>query len=809
MSSKTNFRVVIAGGGVAGLTLANALEQAGIDYVLLECRETIAPQVGASIGIMPNGCRILDQLGLLDELIEKMESVIWMADRDNRGHLICPRSDVSKLGQARTGYNVLWGDRQILLQTLFDNVQDKSKILTSKNIVEIDHQPHGITVRCDDKSSFEGNILVGADGVASKAREELWKLAEPRQLELVRHDKNSMIAEYRCLFGIASSVQHLEAGDFDIGYDTDQSSLVVTTKNGRAYYFIFKRLNVPYPLSNIPHYTRAETEQFAIQHGDMLIRPDLKFSYLWEKTTSCQLVALEESKFKIWTCGRIACLGDSTHKMTPNVAAGGNAAIESAAALANSIKAMVDRQGGEPPTEREIEEYLRGYQKCREERAASVVDASAKHIRLQALRGPLERVFFRLFFPMLGDLLQDMASDVAIGATILEYLPPPKASLSGTMPFNPTQGEGKKESKVKRALAILPMLGLFYLASGVLNAEKAFPWLFLALDTGEISLDTDRIPIQKTFYNINWLDEAWAPINVFFLPIINGHDAVSRGQVASCLTDLGIIITIWSIESVRRANALTLAQLPFLFTLLGQFFGIGVLSPLYYFAHYISSPIENFKATDMRLTRMNYTRAIQPAMILAYYIPTYAMLFWPSLPLRQSWLFIWQMFPIWTAVATFIFSCAFPNTMMQDRITAPKRDLPLIRYTVGTLIVPSVCFWLRAWFTAPFGTGAGFLPHTLPSNTSDLTAFAREFLKFDAGFVFSATFMWLGYLFWDMKHAGMVQSSWLEIAIYAISTVVVLGPGAAAGLGWLWREDIITNKRHKAAVVQATATKLR
>ncbi|KAH8647014.1 hypothetical protein BGZ61DRAFT_501288 [Ilyonectria robusta] len=683
MSSKTNFRVIIAGGGVAGLTLANALE-------------------------------ILDQLGLLDELMEKMESVLWMADRDNRGHLICPRSDVSKLGQARTGYNALWGDSQILLQALFDNVQDESKILTRKNIVEIDHQPHGITVRCDDESSFEGNILVGADGVASRAREELWKLAEPRQLELVRQDKNSMIA---------SSVQHLEAGDFDIGYDTDQSSLVVTTKNGRAYYFIFEKLNVQYPLRNIPHYTRAETEQFAIQHGDMLIRPDLKFSYLWEKTTSCQLVALEEAKFKLWTCGRIVCLGDSTYKMTPNVAAEGNVAIESVAALANSIKAMVDRHGGEPPTEREIEEYLRGYQKCREERAASVIDASAKHIRLQALRGPLERVFFRLFFPMLGDFLQDMASDMVIGATMLEYLPPPKASLSGTMPFNPTQGDGKKESKVKRALAILPMLGLFYLASRVLNAEKAFPW----------------------------------------------HDTVSRGQVASCLTNLGIIITIWSIESVRRANTLTLAQLLFLFTLLGQFFGVGLLSPLYYFIHYISSPIKNFKATNMRLTRMNYIRAIQPVMILAYYIPTYAMLFWPSLP----------------------------------------RDLPLIRYTIGTLIVPSVCFWLRAWFTAPFGTAAGFLPHTLPPNTSDLTAFAREFLKFDAAFVFSATLMWLGYLFWDMKHAGMVQSSWLKIAIYAISTAVVLGPGGAAGLGWLWREDIITNKRHKAAVVQGTATKLR
>lgn len=57
------FRVIIAGGSVSGLTLANALEKFDIDYILLEAYPSIAPQVGASIGILPNGFRILDQLG--------------------------------------------------------------------------------------------------------------------------------------------------------------------------------------------------------------------------------------------------------------------------------------------------------------------------------------------------------------------------------------------------------------------------------------------------------------------------------------------------------------------------------------------------------------------------------------------------------------------------------------------------------------------------------------------------------------------------------------------------------------------------
>ena len=65
MSSQSRaFRVIIVGGGVAGLTLAAMLEKFELDYLLLEAHDDIAPAVGAAIGLMPNGSYILDQLGL-------------------------------------------------------------------------------------------------------------------------------------------------------------------------------------------------------------------------------------------------------------------------------------------------------------------------------------------------------------------------------------------------------------------------------------------------------------------------------------------------------------------------------------------------------------------------------------------------------------------------------------------------------------------------------------------------------------------------------------------------------------------------
>jgi 2-polyprenyl-6-methoxyphenol hydroxylase-like FAD-dependent oxidoreductase len=99
MGLHSDFKVVVCGGGVAGLTLANCLERAKIDYVLLEAREEIAPQLGASIGLGPNGSRILDQLGAFDIVLKEcyplLEESSWV-----NGQMMA-KSDMPQLMEAR------------------------------------------------------------------------------------------------------------------------------------------------------------------------------------------------------------------------------------------------------------------------------------------------------------------------------------------------------------------------------------------------------------------------------------------------------------------------------------------------------------------------------------------------------------------------------------------------------------------------------------------------------------------------------------------------------------------------------------
>lgn len=61
-------KVIIVGGGISGLTLANCLQHADIDFVLLEGRENIGLHHGAGVGIEPSGARILDQLGVYADM---------------------------------------------------------------------------------------------------------------------------------------------------------------------------------------------------------------------------------------------------------------------------------------------------------------------------------------------------------------------------------------------------------------------------------------------------------------------------------------------------------------------------------------------------------------------------------------------------------------------------------------------------------------------------------------------------------------------------------------------------------------------
>jgi FAD dependent monooxygenase len=85
MSPKPDFKVIIVGGSVSGLTLAHCLYHAGIDFIVLEKGSEIAFGGGASIGLQPHGLRILDQMGMYPSILATTKPIHEAVHRRSDG----------------------------------------------------------------------------------------------------------------------------------------------------------------------------------------------------------------------------------------------------------------------------------------------------------------------------------------------------------------------------------------------------------------------------------------------------------------------------------------------------------------------------------------------------------------------------------------------------------------------------------------------------------------------------------------------------------------------------------------------------
>ncbi|KID64203.1 FAD-dependent monooxygenase andE [Metarhizium brunneum] len=744
--TKPRFRVLISGGGVAGLTLANALQHARINYLLLEARSNIAPQLGASIGLGPNGSRILDQLGCYDEIMALTQPIHYTGSHyGNTGDYIRPKTDAFQLVQARSNYCMCFLDRQSILAVLAKRIIDK-RVLLNKKITVVDHYKHGVRVTCQDGTCYEGDVLVGADGNYSITRREMWRAADQESPGTIpESEKHKMSAEYKCMFGISAPIPELTPRSFDVTYNKDMSPIVIVGKHGRVYWFLIARMPQVFKAGNIPRFSDEEARAFAEEHLDQPLMPGalVKVRDLWERREAYNMVALEEAYYDHWTYGNFALVGDSAHKMTPNMGSGGNSAIESAAALANSLVQTLDGCKGTRPTRDEIQSALQRYQNARRLRASRTVIASNLVTRLHAVKDYLHHFAAHHILPNAGDLLVDLASENWIGAVKLEYMAVPKRSLAGTMPFNPQQGMGNNENILFRALAALPLLfpvALRYCLP-LYTPKTLLPW-------------------QKL------LDES------FDVPCLNVEVA-----------DFGTVYAVILIEAARRANLMTPLALPLLFGMGCQLAPAETFLSLYFFTYAALVPISRFKAGDLRLTDLSYTRSVLPATLLCYYLPYILSISGPSREIRQASIWAFRLSPLLTSLAQRMASkFIFPSTIQQDRLTNVRRDMGTIRLGIGGLALLSASSWLRLF------------RHTPSLMSGNLASSSHAWFA-------GVSILWITYLYNDLKGAGMVRHGWLSIvSALAVSTCSV-GPGATVAMAWLYREHVLATKRHKGAIV--------
>lgn len=81
-------------------------------------------------------------------------------------------------------------DRQFLLQTLYDNLRDKSKVLLNKRVSRVEQGYDGVTVYCRDGTSHKGDVVIGADGIHSVVRGEMWRHVNAEHGKLAESERS-------------------------------------------------------------------------------------------------------------------------------------------------------------------------------------------------------------------------------------------------------------------------------------------------------------------------------------------------------------------------------------------------------------------------------------------------------------------------------------------------------------------------------------------------------------------------------------------------------------------------------------------
>ncbi|TVY84856.1 hypothetical protein LSUE1_G001301 [Lachnellula suecica] len=367
-----------------------------------------------------------------------------------------------------------------------------------------------------------------------------------------------------------------------------------------------------------------------------------------------------------------------------------------------------------------------------------------------------------------------------------------------------------KEKKWVRALYALPILAAVYGAQKTMGVtvEIMTPMLQTAVKEGKIDSGNGVVaPLHKQFFGVKGLDDFMAIFVAFFTPILGNFDPASGKQGMAFGGDLIALQTIWLVEGIRRGNHTTVAHLllimssPTILGLLFQVKGLGFIAPIWFFFHYVQSPLENYQAADERLTQVGPAKTLIPTIVLSYLLPTIAMTSVSGLENRQ-WIngLFWQLFPLSAAIYQRVFGLLVKDTTEVDRIANPEADLPYLRRAYRFAGITAAALNIYARYSSPASLMAVFFQGiSTPSAVSNILEGAAKFLRYDQIATFGAGTIWTMLSFWDLKKTGKVQAGWLKVLGIYGATTFVAGPGAAMMALWAWREEVLAARKKVAA----------
>ncbi|KAG4121323.1 hypothetical protein ERO13_D11G199300v2 [Gossypium hirsutum] len=242
---------------------------------------------------------------------------------------------------------------RMTLQQILARAVGEDVIFNESNVVDFEDDGDKVTVVLENGNRYDGDLLVGADGIWSKVRKNLFG------------PKEAVYSGYTCYTGIADFVPaDIESVGYRVFLGHKQYFVSSDVGAGKMQWYAFHKE----PAGGVDSHGKKErllnifgdwcdnvTDLLHATDEHAILRRDI-----YDRTPSLT-----------WGRGRVTLLGDSIHAMQPNMGQGGCMAIEDSYQLALELD-NAWKQGVESGTPIDVVSSLRSYERARRLRVAII-----------------------------------------------------------------------------------------------------------------------------------------------------------------------------------------------------------------------------------------------------------------------------------------------------------------------------------------------------------------------------------------------------------------------------------------------------
>ncbi|GAB2255380.1 hypothetical protein Droror1_Dr00009158 [Drosera rotundifolia] len=359
-NERRRLRILVAGGGIGGLVFALAAKRKGFDVVVFEKDASAIRGEGqyrGPIQIQSNALAALEAIDM-DVAEEVMRAGCITGDRINGLVDGISGSWYIKFDTftpaAERGLPVTRVISRMTLQQILARAVGDEIIMNESSVIDFKDDGNKVTVILENGKSYEGDLLVGADGIWSKVRKNLFGTQE------------AVYSDYTCYTGIADFMPaDIQSVGYRVFLGHKQYFVSSDVGGGKMQWYAFHKEppgGVDGPsgkkhrlLQIFGHWCDNVVDLIMATDEEAILRRDI-----YDRTPKLD-----------WGRGRVTLLGDSIHAMQPNMGQGGCMAIEDAYQLAFELdKAWT--KSVESGTSVDVASSLKSYESERRLRVAAI-----------------------------------------------------------------------------------------------------------------------------------------------------------------------------------------------------------------------------------------------------------------------------------------------------------------------------------------------------------------------------------------------------------------------------------------------------